>query len=133
MSGLAVILTIAAIGAIIWMAVHFSKAEPAAEPDPMTEAQKLAAAIERRDAAARRLETFRLEQLGPLRPQVVCPHCQEKGHVHHKAVTNKKGVSGGKATAALLTGGVSMLATGLSRKEGATEAHCSNCDSTWQF
>ena len=70
---------------------------------------------------------------GPPRPVMVCPHCQEKGNVYCKAVKNKKGISGGKATGALLTGGVSMLATGLSRKEGATEAYCENCTSTWQF
>ena len=58
---------------------------------------------------------------GQLHPMMVCPHCQEKGHVRTQPVTRKKGVSGGKATAALLTGGVSLLATGLSRKEQSTE------------
>lgn len=70
---------------------------------------------------------------GPLNLMVVCPHCQEKGHVRQKAVKQKKGISGGKATAAILTGGVSMLATGLSRKEDAIEAHCGNCRSRWNF
>lgn len=50
-----------------------------------------------------------------------------------KAVTRKKGVSGAKATGALMTGGVSLLATGLSRKEGLTQAHCEKCGSTWDF
>lgn len=45
----------------------------------------------------------------------------------------KAGVSGGKATAALLTGGFSLLAMGLSRKQRVTEAWCSNCQSTWCF
>jgi hypothetical protein len=40
------------------------------------------------------------------------------------------GVSGGKATGAILTLGTSLLAKGLSRKEEVTEAHCCNCDST---
>ncbi len=70
---------------------------------------------------------------GDVRPQVVCPHCQQRGNVRCQAIKNKKGISGGKATGALLTGGVSMLATGLSRKEAATQAYCSNCQSTWQF
>lgn len=74
-----------------------------------------------------------IHHLGPIRPQVICPHCQVKGHVRGKAVTDKKGVSGGKATAAVLTAGVSMLATGLSRKEAATAATCDNCQSTWRF
>lgn len=64
---------------------------------------------------------------------MVCPHCQSRGTVRTKNVTQKKGVSGGKATAAVLTGGVSLLATGLSRKEQNTEAHCSRCGATWHF
>ena len=72
-------------------------------------------------------------QHGTARPQIVCPHCQERGHVLCKSIKNKKGISGGKATGAILTGGVSMLATGLSRKEAATEAFCTHCSSTWQF
>jgi hypothetical protein len=45
----------------------------------------------------------------------------------------KKGVSGGKAAGAIMTGGLSVLAVGLSRKEDATEAKCSNCGSVWHF
>lgn len=70
---------------------------------------------------------------GPVNRQMICPHCQERGKVHTKKVTQRKGVSGGKATGAILTGGVSLLATGLSRKENATEAFCRNCSSTWYF
>jgi len=65
--------------------------------------------------------------------QLVCPHCQQKGYVRTGPITLKKGISGGKATGAVLTGGVSLLATGLSRKEQHTQAHCSNCNSTWVF
>ena len=64
---------------------------------------------------------------------LVCPHCQSEGTVRTKQVMQKRGISGGKATAAVLTGGVSLLATGLSRKETCTEAHCSRCGSTWRF
>lgn len=70
---------------------------------------------------------------GPLSAQMICPHCQSGGKVHTKPITNKKGVSGGKATGALLTGGISLLATGLSRKEISTQAFCENCQSKWQF
>jgi len=42
-------------------------------------------------------------------------------------------VSGGEVTAAVLTGGASLLTTGLSRKEKHTEAHCENCGNTWYF
>jgi hypothetical protein len=38
-----------------------------------------------------------------------------------------------QATAAVLTGGVSMLATGLSRKEKLTQARCDNCHNQWDF
>jgi len=77
---------------------------------------------------------FRATQAhGPANGQMICPHCQVRGKVHTKKVTQKKGVSGGKATGAILTGGVSLLATGLSRKENATEAFCRNCSSIWHF
>lgn len=66
-------------------------------------------------------------------PAYICPHCQTKGRVFTKSVKRKKGVSGAKATGAVLTGGLSLLATGLSRKEGLTQAHCCNCDCSWDF
>lgn len=70
---------------------------------------------------------------GAVNRNMLCPHCATTGHVHTKPIVQKKGVSGGKATAALFTGGVSMVATGLSRKESHTQAHCSNCNNTWVF
>lgn len=70
---------------------------------------------------------------GPINPHMVCPHCNATGSIRTKKTTQKKGVSGGKATAALLTGGVSLLATGLSRKENNTQAHCTKCQNTWFF
>jgi predicted RNA-binding Zn-ribbon protein involved in translation (DUF1610 family) len=63
--------------------------------------------------------------------QLVCPHCQKAGYVRSLGVVRKRGVSGGKATGALLTGGVSLLLVGLSRKERATRMHCANCGTTW--
>jgi hypothetical protein len=65
--------------------------------------------------------------------QIVCPHCQLRGKVSTKEVQVKRGVSGGKATGAVLTGGLSLLATGLSRKQKATEAKCDNCRVTWMM
>jgi hypothetical protein len=72
-------------------------------------------------------------QYGGINTAMVCPHCQSIGKIRTKEVTQKKGVSGGKATAAVLTGGLSLFAVGLSRKEGATQAHCDNCHNTWFF
>lgn len=64
---------------------------------------------------------------------MVCPHCQVKGSVTVKQVKVKSGISGGKATGAVLTVGVSVLATGLSKKRRMTEAHCGNCGQTWHI
>ena len=70
---------------------------------------------------------------GSLNDQMVCPHCQTRGSVVTQPVEQKVGVSGAKATGALLTGGLSLVFTGLSRKVRATKAECSNCSSTWHF
>jgi hypothetical protein len=63
--------------------------------------------------------------------QMMCPHCQVRGSVRTEQTKQKAGISGGKATGAILTGGVSLFATGLSRKQRVTVAHCSNCGATW--
>lgn len=65
--------------------------------------------------------------------QLVCPHCQTKGKVTTQRVKRKKGLSGGKATGAILTGGLSLPATGLSRKEWQTDARCGQCQTRWSF
>jgi len=70
---------------------------------------------------------------GSLNKHMICPHCQNKGRVRTKRATKKRGVSGGKATGAFLTGGLSLLATGLSKKQRVTDAWCGVCKSTWEF
>jgi hypothetical protein len=70
---------------------------------------------------------------GKTSPAIVCPHCQAIGHVRTSPTKRKKGISGGKVMGGLLTGGFSLLATGLSRKELLTQAHCEKCESTWDF
>jgi hypothetical protein len=80
-----------------------------------------------------RSEQFRIKRLSELNDAYICPHCQTKGCVRTKSITKKMGISGAKATGALFTGGLSLLATGLSRKEGMTQAHCCNCNCTWDF
>lgn len=62
---------------------------------------------------------------------LICPHCQQRGQVVLRSITRKRGISGGKATGAVLTGGLSLFATGLSRKEGATQCRCGNCRVIW--
>ncbi len=73
------------------------------------------------------------KQYGEVNAAMVCPHCQTKGKVETKHITQKKGISESKAAAAVVTGGLSVLAVGLSRKEGATQAHCGSCGNTWSF
>ena len=70
---------------------------------------------------------------GPINPNMACPHCNTTGKIRTKPITQKKGVSGGKATAAVFTAGISLLATGLSRKENNTQAHCVHCSNTCYF
>ncbi len=50
---------------------------------------------------------------------ITCPQCQKRGYILTKQAKRKKGISGGKATGALLTFGTSLLFTGLSRKEAS--------------
>jgi hypothetical protein len=66
-------------------------------------------------------------------PRIVCPQCQRTGSVRVKQVNQKVGISGGKATGAILTGGFSLQFTGLSRKHQVSQAHCGNCGSDWTF
>ncbi len=78
-------------------------------------------------------EAKKNELYGPVNTNMLCPHCQNNGCVRTKKVETKVGVSGGKATAAILTGGLSLIAVGLSRKEDKTNAYCDNCNNTWFF
>lgn len=62
---------------------------------------------------------------------LVCPHCGAAGTVAIRLASRKRGISGGKATGAVVTGGLSLFLTGLSRREGVRELTCSNCGMTW--
>ena len=63
--------------------------------------------------------------------QIRCPHCGHVGCVTKTLVQRKQGVSGGKATGALLTAGFSLALTGLSRKQQMSHMTCSNCRMEW--
>src|SRR5436190_525332 len=67
---------------------------------------------------------------GAISPMLICPHCQTKGLVRRRQITRKVGVSGAKATAAVLTLGTSLFVAGLSRKAAMTRAHCDACGSS---
>lgn len=86
---------------------------------------------EERWQAQKRL--YAQQEYGAINLSMVCPHCQTKGSIRTKRITKKTGVSGGKAAAAVVTGGLSVLAVGLARKEASTQAHCDNCSNTWFF
>lgn len=66
-------------------------------------------------------------------PEMVCPHCHTPGRVRTERVKTKRGISGAKATGAVLTAGFSILGTGLSRKVEVTRAACGNCGQRWDF
>jgi hypothetical protein len=104
--------------------IIFTIANSFVEPLSSEEKQEMQ---EKRRQAAKRF------QYGEVKPALVCPHCQEKGQIRTKHLTQKKGISGSKAAGAVLTAGTSVLATGLSRRETNTQAHCDCCDSTWFF
>lgn len=70
---------------------------------------------------------------GRVNEKILCPHCGARGTVHTQKDSRKVGVSGGKATGALLTAGLSLFVTGLSRKEKFTAAYCGNCEAEWSF
>lgn len=70
---------------------------------------------------------------GIVNPIIICPQCQMKGYVHTKPFEKKNGISGAKATGAILTGGISLLLTGLSQTDNVTQAHCENCNTDWVF
>ncbi len=80
-----------------------------------------------------RQEQALTEAHGQVNSLMLCPHCQTKGGIRTRSVSMKKGVSGGKAVAALMTAGLSTMAVGLSRKERLTKAWCGNCHNTWIF
>jgi hypothetical protein len=79
-----------------------------------------------RNREATQREEKALTEHGPSNPWM-------KGTVRTRDVQKKKGISGAKVTAAVITSGVSVLATGLSRKEKLTQAHCENWGSDWLF
>jgi len=64
--------------------------------------------------------------------RLICPHCQTTGSVTSRTGKARKGISGGKAVGAVLTGGISILGTGLSRRQAVTVRTCSNCNTRWE-
>jgi len=63
--------------------------------------------------------------------KVACPHCGTVGSVRYNHERVNTGISGGKATAAVLTGGTSVLFTGLSGHLRVSTAWCDHCKAQW--
>ena len=105
---------------IVWIFIKFKVIEPIQEENRRNNLSPEAREQEDRQ----RMERRTIFELGEYSPVMVCPHCQTKGKIRTKHIDKKTGISGGKATAAVITGGISVLATGLSRTDGVTQAHC---------
>lgn len=120
------LLCIGVIGLFVAISIIVAQAEAKAEQEKINKMSPQ----DREAYLAEKQLTF---QWGPVNPAMVCPHCQTKGLIRTKRVVQKKGISGSKATAAVITGGLSVLGTGLSRKEEATQAYCGGCNNSWLF
>ena len=80
-----------------------------------------------------RKELLEMSKHGKLFPEVVCTFCQTKGKVRVKKGERKEGLSGGKVAGGMLTGGASILVTGIHRKQEIQNATCGNCRQTWSW
>ena len=63
--------------------------------------------------------------------EMVCPHCETKGQVTTRKVSGAPSSSGDTLATAILTAGISLLGSGLSRKLTVTQAWCGNCGEAW--
>jgi len=131
-----IVVILALIVVAVWATSRAQKLEAAKLAAMLPEEREKYLAQKRREEENARVASRERSDrwtYGDLNPVMVCPHCQTKGSIRTKSVERKKGISGGKATAAVLTGGISVLATGLSRKEELTQARCGNCKNIWAF
>ena len=81
--------------------------------------------------AIRQWQVDTVERQNAQEATIVCPHCHKSGGVETEYGKQKRGISGGKASAAALTGGLSILGTGLSRKQEVTFCTYRNCGMDW--
>ena len=61
-----------------------------------------------------------------------CPYCDGQGTVVVRHVKKKKGFSPGKVAGGVVTGGVSLLATGLAKKGEVNALNCTACGMKWE-
>lgn len=97
------------------------------------ESEKTKSTLGRRAKAhARRLHSETCNH-GLVNFAMICPHCSYRGLTRTREVTEKTGIMSGKATAAILSGGATLLVVGLSRMQQSTEAWCGSCRNGWVF
>ena len=95
--------------------------------------QKQQAEFERRQQEAGPQQSlFEVLTTGKHMANVICPHCQERGHVYQRSETQKTGFSTAKATFGILSGGLTIFGTGLAKKGRVRILECHNCGVAWQ-
>jgi hypothetical protein len=104
--------------------------------DTLTDASLMAVVDDIRDASMKLRHGSRLPPLGTL-PKLrlghgmalgyICPFCSLQGGVYCMESSSKKGFSTAKTTSALLTGGVSLLFTGLAKIVVEDNFLCEEC------
>jgi DNA-directed RNA polymerase subunit RPC12/RpoP len=62
---------------------------------------------------------------------IVCPYCGTSGSVTTRDIKVEHVVSGGKTSGAVLTGGISLPAVGLSRRQKGRQHTCGSCGLRW--
>ena len=63
--------------------------------------------------------------------EMVCPHCQTKGSVTTRKVLSRPSAAGDVGALAILTAGLSLLGSWLSRQQAVTQAWCGHCGVSW--
>lgn len=88
--------------------------------------------------AVRCVHAFREGLRGPVAPPahhpqaaIVCRFCHERGGVGVDVRTQRAGIDATKAGAAMLTGGASVLAVGLTGERKVHRLTCATCQMTW--
>lgn len=62
-----------------------------------------------------------------------CQHCGAAQTATRRLVDNNQGISGGKAAAGLLTGGMSLFVAGINRYAKVNEFKCRACGTKWHI
>jgi hypothetical protein len=94
--------------------------------------------LEQEEQAKKELEAREHAQVrahGTINSKMICPHCQENGCVHTKAVDKSRaGLNPVGFVLGEMVGGVAGgILGGMTRFERKTQAYCHNCENSWVF